>query len=165
MPAAGSRKEKIKKRSPTVSSNYTYVLFTPCSSSHVSKKQSWTVVSEMPKTAEEVSSPNKKNVKRKFDSLETFVRTLSTNRHPTLRLNPDAAKLMARMAEDSLDRLAEGGINLMRWKNKRAVTLKSKDIKTFIETSYPEALSEAMLARCRVAERQFSRAKKQKATT
>ena len=108
------------------------------------------------------TSPSKKTTKRKFDSLESFVRTLSNNRHPSLRLNPDAARLIARMAEQTVLELAEGGADLMRWKNKNTATLQSKDVKTFIENSYPVELSEAMISHCRKSEHKFSRAKKDK---
>jgi len=114
------------------------------------------------KAATDIASPTKKVTKRKFDSLESFVRTLSSNRHPSLRVNPDAAKLIARMAEQTVLELAEGGADLMRWKNKSTATLQSKDVKTFIENSYPAELSEAMIAHCRKAERKFARAKKEK---
>jgi hypothetical protein len=132
----------------------------------------------MPKAAEELMSPSKKTTvavvpnsptkkvtKRKFDSLESFVRTLSSNRHPSLRVNPDAAKLIARMAEQTVLELAEGGADLMRWKNKSTATLQSRDVKTFIENSYPQELSEAMIAHSRKAERKFARAKKEKTVT
>jgi hypothetical protein len=113
---------------------------------------------------DELNKGPKKTAKRKFDSLESFVRTLASKRHPSLRLNPDAARLIARMAQQSVLELAQGATDLMRWKNKNTATLQSKDVKTFIERSYPGELTEAMLAHCKKAERKFLKSKKHSPT-
>lgn len=115
----------------------------------------------MPKASEEITTVAKKTTtKRKFDSLEPFVRMVASARHPKLRLNRDTSKLIAIMMKEKAVEFTEGGADLMRWRNKNITTLQSRDVKAYIMSAYPEDLAETMLTGAVKAERKFIRAKK-----